>query len=86
MKIPILSDESRESLITEIKENQGSQVYQRLLELVEDNPNLFDVMRHLADGFSTKEESDIAMLGMAAIVWIVEAELERVDLEKKYSI
>ena len=84
MKIPVLSKESRESLITEKMTNQAAQVYQRLLELADDNRKLFDIIKYLADEFSTKEESNMAMLSMTAIVCLIEAEFDRVALEGIY--
>ena len=84
MKIPVLTKESCESLVTEIVENKGEQVYQRLLELSEFNPVLYNTIRYLAGLFPTKEMYDNAVLSMVAVLVLVEAELERENLENAY--
>ena len=85
MRIPILSDESRESLITEMVDNQGGDVYQKLLELASDNPKLYEVILYLANQFETKEDTDLAALSMTAIICLIEAELERENLETLFT-
>ena len=81
MKIPVLSEASRETLIIEMVENQAENVYKRFLELASENRNLYEVIVYLANGFPSKEESEMAVLSMTAILYLIEAELERVDIE-----
>ena len=81
MRIPVLSVESKETLVRELVNNQGGQVFQRLLELASENPVLYSIIQHLGNLFSQKEDRDNAVLSIAAIIWIIEAELERTEIE-----